>query len=125
MEKPSSSLHQKGRRSLVHCTSQTKLSPKHSCLPMAVPSGLVSTRPFTFLADMSIAHFHIGWCGSPCPCWFLFQGNSGNLPVGKSNYAKVIHIMEECFCNHGTPEALHTDNGPQYASATFADYSIE
>ena len=33
--------------------------------------------------------------------------------------------MEEWFCDHGTPEVLFTDNGPQYASAAFADCSIE
>ena len=48
-----------------------------------------------------------------------------NLPVGQSNSAKVIHILEEWFCDHGTPEVLSTDNGPQYASAAFADCSIE
>ena len=45
VEKPSSSLHQKGRRSLVLCTNHTKALPKHSCLPVVVSSGLVSTRP--------------------------------------------------------------------------------
>ena len=45
MEKSSSSLHQKGPRSLVLCTNHTKTLPKHSCLPMVVFSGLVSTRP--------------------------------------------------------------------------------
>ena len=48
-----------------------------------------------------------------------------NLPVGQSNSAKVIHILEDWFCYHGTPEVLHTDNGPQYSSAAFADCSIE
>ena len=48
-----------------------------------------------------------------------------NLPAGQSNSAKVIHILAEWFCDHGTPEVLHTDNGPQYASAAFADCSIE
>ena len=48
-----------------------------------------------------------------------------NLPAGQSNSAKFIHIMEECFCDHGTPEVLCADNGPQYASAAFADCSIE
>ena len=47
------------------------------------------------------------------------------LPAGQSNCAKVIHIPEEWFCDPGTLEVLHTDNGPQYASAAFADYSIE
>ena len=45
MEKSSSSLQQKGRRSLVLCISHTKALPKHSCLPVLVSSGLVSTRP--------------------------------------------------------------------------------
>ena len=48
-----------------------------------------------------------------------------NLPAGQSNSAKVIHILEEWFCDHDTPEVLCTDNGPQYASAAFADCSIE
>ena len=48
-----------------------------------------------------------------------------NLPTGQSNSAKVIHILEEWFCNHVAPEVLCTDNGPQYASAAFADCSIE
>ena len=48
-----------------------------------------------------------------------------NLPAGQSNSAKVIHILEEWFCDHDTPEVLHTDNGPHYTSAAFADCSIE
>ena len=45
MEKPSSFLHQKGRRSLVLGTYHTKALPKHSYLPMIVSSCLVTTRP--------------------------------------------------------------------------------
>ena len=48
-----------------------------------------------------------------------------NLCTGQSNSAKVIHILEEWFCDHGTPEVLCTDNGPQYVSAAFADCRIE
>ena len=48
-----------------------------------------------------------------------------NLPAGQSISAKVIHILEEWFCDHGTPDVLCTDNGHQYASAAFADCSIE
>ena len=48
-----------------------------------------------------------------------------NLSTGQSNSSKVIHILEEWFCDHGMPEVLHTDNGPQYASAAFAHCSIE
>ena len=32
-------------RSLVLCTNHIKALPKHSCLPVVVSSGLVSTRP--------------------------------------------------------------------------------
>ena len=48
-----------------------------------------------------------------------------NLPTVQSNSDKVIHILEEWFCDHGTPEVLHTDNGLQFASAVIADCSIE
>ena len=48
-----------------------------------------------------------------------------NLPTGPSNSAKVIHILEEWFCDHGTPEVICTENGPQHASTAFADCSIE
>ena len=48
-----------------------------------------------------------------------------NLTAGQSNFAQVIHILEEWFCSHGTPEVLHTDNDSQYASAAFTDCSIE
>ena len=48
-----------------------------------------------------------------------------NLSTGQSNSATVIHILEDWFCDHGMSQVLHTDNGPQYASAAFADCSIE
>ena len=109
VEKCSSSLHQKGRRSLVLYTNHTKTIPKHSCLPVVVSSGLVLTRPlrklfgnvkhawmsdpeccytthtktytFTSLADMFIGHLYIGWCGLPHPSQFLFKGNPGTQPL--------------------------------------------
>ena len=48
-----------------------------------------------------------------------------NLPTGQSNSAKVILILEEWFCDHGTPKVLGTNNGPQYANAAFSDCSTE
>ena len=45
VEKTSSSLNQKGRRSLVHCICHTKASPKHRYLSVVASSGLASTRP--------------------------------------------------------------------------------
>ena len=51
MEKPSSSLHQTGRRSLILCTNHIKALPKHSCLAVAVSSCLVSARQLRKLFD--------------------------------------------------------------------------
>ena len=35
-----------------------------------------------------------------------------SLPIGQSNSAIIIHILEEWFGDHGMPKVLHTDNGP-------------
>ena len=141
MEKPSSSLHQKGRRSLVLYAAHTKALPKHSCLPVAVSFGLVCMR---FLAQNAATPL----TPTPTPShpWKIRASDIltldgldyliladfyskvilvGNLPAGQRNSAKVIHILEEWFCDHGTPEFLCTDIGPQYASAVFTDCNIE
>ena len=44
------------------------------------------------------------------------------LPSGQSNTIKVIWLLKEMFSEHGIPEILHSDNGPQYASAQFANF---
>ena len=54
-----------------------------------------------------------------------FYSKVCNLLADQSNSAKVTHILEEWFFDHGKTEVLHTENGPQYASAAFADCSIE
>ena len=70
VEKPSTSLYQKERRSLVICTNHTKVLPKHSCLPMIMSSGMVSTRPLRklfsnvkhawyFRSRMLLHHLHL------------------------------------------------------------------
>ena len=46
------------------------------------------------------------------------------LPPGQSNTNKVISLLKEMFSEHGIPEVLHSDNGPQYASAQFNDFCI-
>ena len=44
------------------------------------------------------------------------------LPSGQSNTVKVISLLKEMFSEHGILEVLHSDNGPQYASAQFANF---
>ena len=46
------------------------------------------------------------------------------LPPGQSNANKVISLLKEMFSEHGIPKVLHSDNGPQYVSAQFADFCI-
>ena len=44
------------------------------------------------------------------------------IPPGQSNANKVILLLKEMFSEHGIPEVLCSDNGPQYASAQFTDF---
>ena len=44
------------------------------------------------------------------------------LPPVQSNANKVASLLKEMFSEHGIPKVLRSDNGPQYASAQFADF---
>ena len=41
---------------------------------------------------------------------------------GQSNTVKVTSLLKEMFLEHGNPEVLYSENGPQYVSAQFADF---
>ena len=45
------------------------------------------------------------------------------IPRGQCNAAEVISILKEVFLEHGVPETLISDNGPQYSSALFAEFA--
>ena len=46
------------------------------------------------------------------------------LPLGQSNANKVISLLKDMFSEHGIPEVLRSDNGPQYASGQFTDFCL-
>ena len=46
------------------------------------------------------------------------------LPPGQSNANKDVSLLKEMFSEHGIPKVLCSDNGPQYASAQFADFCM-
>ena len=46
------------------------------------------------------------------------------LPPSQSNANKVVLLLKEMFSEHGIPKVFHSDNGPQYVSAQFADFCI-
>ena len=47
-----------------------------------------------------------------------------SLPPGQSNANKVVSLLKEMFSDHGIPEVLCSDNGPQYVGAQFTDFCI-
>ena len=47
-----------------------------------------------------------------------------HLPPSQSNANNVVFLLKEMFSEHAIPEVLHSDNGPQYASAQFTDFCI-
>ena len=46
------------------------------------------------------------------------------IPPSQSNANKVVLLLKEMFAEHGIPEVLCSDNGPQYVSAQFANFCI-
>ena len=46
------------------------------------------------------------------------------LSPGQSNANKVVSLLKEMFSEHGIPEVLHSDNGPQYSSAQFTNFCM-
>ena len=47
-----------------------------------------------------------------------------HIPPSQSSANRAVLLLKEMFAEHGIPEVLHSDNGPQYASAQFADFCI-
>ena len=41
------------------------------------------------------------------------------MPPSGATTAAVVSKMKEIFAEHGIPDVLRSDNGPQYASAAF------
>ena len=46
------------------------------------------------------------------------------LSPGQSNANKVTSLLKEMFSEHGIPEVLLSDNGPQYVSAQCTNFCI-
>lgn len=47
--------------------------------------------------------------------------------MGNTDFSskKVVTMLKSMFSRHGIPELVHSDNGPQYASREFADFSAQ
>ena len=47
------------------------------------------------------------------------------IPVSQCNASKTISVLKELFAEHGIPEVLHTNNGPQFANALFIEFATD
>ena len=45
------------------------------------------------------------------------------IPPSQCNAAKTIALLKEMFSEHGIPETVRSDNGPQFASHQFAKFA--
>ena len=45
------------------------------------------------------------------------------MPPSGATTAAVVSKMKEIFAKHGIPDVLRSDNGPQYASAAFQEFT--
>ena len=115
----SSGLHQQGhRRSSPPVWSLHPVPEPECCSPLtptpSCPWQMCATDIFTLegVDQLLVGDFYskmiLVWC----------------LPPGQSNANKVVSLLKEMFSEHGIPEVLCSDNGPQYASAQFADFCM-
>ena len=47
------------------------------------------------------------------------------IPLSQCNAAKTTALPKEMFSEHGIPETVRSDNGPQFASHQFAKFAKE
>ena len=47
------------------------------------------------------------------------------IPPSKCNATKIISTLKELFAEHGIPESLCSNNGPQFASTLFAEFATD
>ena len=47
------------------------------------------------------------------------------MPSVRATSAVIISKMKEIFAEHGVPDILRSDNGPQYATAAFTEFAEE
>ena len=44
------------------------------------------------------------------------------IPPSQCNASRTTSVLKEYFAEHGIPEVLHTDNGPQFTNALFTKF---
>ena len=47
------------------------------------------------------------------------------MPTSQCTTAKTITYLKELFAEHGIPESIRSDNGPQFSSHPFKEFAEE
>ena len=47
------------------------------------------------------------------------------MPSARVTSAAIFTKMKDIFAEHGVPDILRSDNGPQHASAAFTEFAEE
>ena len=57
-------------------------------------------------------------------CWvLLYDTLVWKMPTSQCNSAKTITVLKELYAKHGIPEVIWSDNGPQFASHLFTEFT--
>ena len=75
------------------------------------------------IADVCHGHLHLGRNQLPHMHRLLFKDDPHpTSSIGQSNTVKVVSLLKEMFWEHGIPQELCSENGPQYVSAQFTEF---
>ena len=103
------------------CSSVWDLHPVPSLECCSTPHAYTNSIPP--MADVDHRLLYLGRSWLPHMWWLLLKDDPCPMsPSSQSNTAKVVLLLKEMFSEHRIPEALCSENGPQYASAQFTDF---
>ena len=90
------------------CNTPLEKHPRPDCPWSVVASDLFDFdgRQYMVMADMYSKMFFMQ-----------------KMPSSGATTAAVVSKMKEIFAKHGIPDVLRSDNGPQYASAPFQEFT--
>ena len=100
-------------------------------MPMTLPTGMKTATPTNPSTRMSMATHSADF--------FTFDGFEylvitdyytkmpfmRKIPPSQCNAAKTISMLKGLFSEHGIPETIRSDNGPQFASHQVAKFTKE
>jgi transposase InsO family protein len=97
------------------CQLVTKGNPPEPISPSQLPAGPWQDLGLDFLGPLPSGHSIL--------VVIDYYSRYYELAIMKSTTAaKTVAVLKTIFARHGNPMTIHTDNGPQFISDTFAEY---